>query len=521
MKSIKLFFFIYALALPIITIAQTVQWAVRPTSALLESYGQLYKIKRNGKTGLIDRDNNTIIPVEYDSITTFRNGYALLLNKKGEKMKIEGVVSDNDYDIQPVSEEIFATNYLWFSEGKMPIQGDGGWGYLGIDGNMIIPCQFQIAYPFSEGFASVKIDDMAYYINRNMDYLPVEGGEWGLVYASTFLGNEAVIYTKNMKGYVINRKGRQVRPYKVNVNSLKTNAIDHSVGNKAQIYNDHVANLPVDNSYVVYEENHLFGYKRNDQVLVPAQFEVAEPVRGDYANVRFNGQNGVIRFVEGNVNVNVLNDTVKVSSGFVESGSLQLSLPKDLEDAIVQLRIKDNSGKEMQVRSNVSQGTNRVFYFRPAEIPDESKAIRCNIDIYIDDIAFSKMSYIANYSVHKPQVEKTEDDDSGIIKPSLSAASFTLSAPKARTVRANPSDVFYITVAVSNSGDERGSANIVLYVDEKKIGESTVSVRGHGIANAVIAVPNVKKERWGKAKALLANNGKSSDIGEIHFLPFW
>ena len=525
MKNKRFTIVAFLCAIPILMFAQTIQWAVRPTSAQLESYGELYKVRRNGKIGLIDRHERTIIPVAYDSITPFRNGYALLLNNRGDKMKIEAVVSDGDYDIQPVLYEVYATNYPWFSEGKMPVEGNSGWGYLGTDGNMAIPCQFQIAYPFSEGVASVKIKDKAYYINRDMDYLNIEGAEWGLVYASTFSGNEAVIYTKNLKGYVIDKKGRQIRPYKVDAKNIKTNSYDHSVGNKAQMYNDQVSNLAIDNSYIVYEENRMFGYKRNGRVLVPPQFESAEPVRGDYANVRFKGQNGVIRFVDGDVDVRVVDSSVKINSGVVERGRLQLSLPEDLMDATVQINVNENHGREMQVRSNTNQGLNRLYYFQPVNAPEESETVQCDFEVLVDNLILNRSSFKVNYSVYKPVIEvpavSDEDKTSVVIKPVLTAASFALSNPTAKAKRANPSDVFYVSVAVSNNGDERGNANVILFVDEKRVGEGTISVRGHSVANAVIAVPNIKKERWAKTRAILANNGASSNVSEIHFLPFY
>ena len=89
--------------------AQTVQWAVRPTSAQLEGYGDLYKVRKNGKCGLIDRHNKTIIPADYDSISSFRDGFALAMNRRGNQFKIEAVISDGDYDLQPLSEEVYAT----------------------------------------------------------------------------------------------------------------------------------------------------------------------------------------------------------------------------------------------------------------------------------------------------------------------------------------------------------------------------------------------------------------------------
>ena len=124
--------------------AQTVQWAVRPTSAQIENYGSLLKVKKGGKCGLVNLNEQEIVPVKYDSISPFRDGYALVMNKDGNQMRIEGVLSEGDYEMLVPTETVYATRYMWFSDGKMPVNGTGGWGYLGTDGDLAIRCRFQL-----------------------------------------------------------------------------------------------------------------------------------------------------------------------------------------------------------------------------------------------------------------------------------------------------------------------------------------------------------------------------------------
>ena len=96
-----------------VCLSQTVQWAIRPTSAQLEGYGQLIKVKNKGKVGLIDHNSRIIVPAKYDSISPFRDGFALALNSVGKQLKIEAVISERDFDIQPLSETVYATQYSW------------------------------------------------------------------------------------------------------------------------------------------------------------------------------------------------------------------------------------------------------------------------------------------------------------------------------------------------------------------------------------------------------------------------
>jgi len=502
--------------------SQTVQWAVRPTSAKLEGYGNLVKLKEKGKVGMIDHNSRVIVPAKYDSISPFRDGYALALNSKNGQWKIEAVISEGDYDVQPLTETLYATQFVWFSEGKMPVKGAGGWGYLGTDGNIAIPCQFQAAFPFSEGLASVMLDDRAYYINRNIDYLPVEAGYGNLLFASTFSGEEAVVYSANgfnPKGFVINRKGRIVRPYKVKSTELKVNKYDHSVGNKEQNYKDQVLQMKEDGRYEIYKSNQLYGYKKGGIIVLPAQLEKAEPVRGNYANVRYKGQNGILRIVDGNFSHRMIKNNVEIIGTQVKKGSLLLSVPSALEDANLLLKMYDEDGKEMNTQSISNQGEQREYFFQPVELPAKSSSQKCKIEVWSDNLLlWSNMGEIS-YNVKKESPNKVEVPHPE--EPKLSIAYLSLSKIKAKSKRASPKNVFSVTVAVRNDGDLRGNATITLYVDDNQNGTKSVSVKGHGISDAIFNVSDIRKERYAKVKAVLKEGGgKKSSEANIHFMPF-
>ena len=516
----KLKLLILTLVLPIGISAQTMQWAVRPTFAQIEDYGQLLKVRNNGKTGLADRNGTTVIPVEYDSIGAFRDGYALLMNRSGKRLKIEAVVTEGDYEIQPVLEDVYATRYAWFCDSKMPVVGNGGWGYLGTDGNIAIPCQFQQAYPFSEGFASVKISDKAYFINRDMDYLNVEAGYGDLVFASTFSGNEAVVYSVNMKGYVINRRGRIVRPFKTKVEDLKTNRVDHSVGDRAQKYEEQVKQLEADNSYTIYEENGMYGYRRNGHVVLPAQLDKAEPVRGSYAKVVFKGKNGVLHIVEGNVDTKVVGNTVEVRRGRVGYGTLQLSLPDDMEDAAIRVRIVDARDRELQVKATTSRGVVRSFLFSPVDTPTKSENLSCKIEVWHDNLLLSESACNVSYKVIASQPRFATAESESENQPAIRVASLSLIDPTNNKKNADLNDNFHIVVKVKNSGDVRGEANVQLYVDGKPIDNRKVNVGAHGEAEAITSIPNIKKDRFAKVMAKLDNGASSKEVS-IRLLPFY
>ena len=507
--------------------AQTVQWAVRPSSAQIENYGQLLKVRKDGKCGLIDHSDQEVIPVRYDSITPFRDGFAFGLNKVGNQMKIEGVLSEGDYELMPVSETVYATSYLWFSEGKMPVKGEGGWGYLDTDGNIVIPCQYQIAYPFSEGFASVKLDNKTYYINRRMNYLPVEVGFGELVFGSTFSGQEAIVYSGyslTPKGYVINKRGKVLRKLKEKLSELKVNKYDHSVGNRAQLYKDQVQQLEVDGRYSVFQENGLYGYKKDGVVILPAQLDNAEPVRGEFANVQYKGQSGVLHFVDGSFAAEMENRKIDVVGKEVEKGFIKVNIPEALANAPLQMIMVDEQGEKMMVQALSTQGEQRSFSFLPAKVPNKSRKVNCTMELWSENLLLWKNNDNIEYAVAKPvaigETVKVKAEPAKADRK-MSIASFSLSAPKAKGKFADPNFIFYVNVVVQNTGDRSGNAVVALKVDGKQTGSPrSVNVRGRSFS-APVQLPvatNVKKERYTKVQATLSD-GKTSQEVVIHVMP--
>lgn len=519
--KIKAYLLSIALLLPIEQIcAQTVQWAVRPTSAQLEGYGRLIKVRKNGKCGLIDHYNQEVVPTEFDSITPFRDGHALVMNHRNKQLKIEGILSEGDSEMQPLTEEVYATQYMWFSDGKMPVSGYGGWGYLNTDGNIVIPCQFQKAYPFSQGYASVMIDDKAYYITRDMDYLPVEAGYGNLLFASSFSGDEAVVYSANSytpKGYVINRKGRIIRQYKVKPADLKVNKYDHSVGDRTKQMDEQVKQMELDTRYSVYENNHLYGYKKGGIIVLPAQLEKAEPVRGEYANVRFKGQNGILRIIDGSYSAQLENNQIEIRDKSAGKGILKLSLPAAFEDASIQLRMKDDQGNEMSIQPNINQGYQRSYSISPIDVPRNNIMTSYILEVWCDNLMLWEKEMNINYVVHKKPVSVTPDTPKS--QPDMKIASLSISKPRAKGKKASPQNNFFVTVNVTNKGDARGTATVSLSVDGKPLGNKSVTVRPNGSADAVFTISDVRKERYAKVRASLKNGDKIEEAS-IHFMPF-
>lgn len=497
--------------------AQTMNWAVKPTSARIENYGQLLKQRKEGKVGLLDYRGQEVVAAEYDSITPFSSGYALVINRAGHELKIEGLLAEGSNELTYVADDVYVTPYAWFSEGLMPVKGVSGFGYMDTQGNMRIPSVFEEAYPFSERWASVKMDGRAYYIDHDMDYLSVEAGYGDLVFASTFAGGEAVVYSHNMKGYVINTEGRKLRNYKVKPDHVEINTYDNSVGNKVQSFNKQSEKLPDDPTFEVYNENGLFGYRSGGKTILPAQFDKVSPVRGGYANVTLKGQTGILKTVNGNIDVEMETTVLEVPEGKTADGSLLLTLPDELKDDAVRLRMTDEQGREYAIRTASTENSQRRYSFTTPSLPSSPSQLitsKCTIEVWNNDLLLWKGEKDINFKI-------TSTTSSVVPSPvPLRPASLSLTSIAKKKERANRFDVFFIKVSVQNSGEMAGRARLTLFVNGKAVDRKNVNVAAKRTETVEFSVPNVKKRFIAKVRATFDNGSKSQEA-TIEFEPFY
>jgi hypothetical protein len=141
-------------------------------------------VKYEGKFGFIDRTGSWFIEPQFDSVSNFWNGYASVFenNKEGIINTYGKKIIDCKYDfiglfedglalimigdsvnyINTKGELISKTNFFDgedFSEGLAEIQfsDNGKWGYIDIDGTLIIDTLFSLTYEFKAGIAEVEI----------------------------------------------------------------------------------------------------------------------------------------------------------------------------------------------------------------------------------------------------------------------------------------------------------------------------------------------------------------------------
>ena len=176
-----------------------------------------YLLEKDGLSGIVDKDFNTLVPVVYTDLTAAGFNIHRAVAYKDGKCGYIDIHNNTTIDFQ------FEECGL-FQEGLAPVKSEGKWGYIDMDGNIVIPCQFDDAYHFSEGFAAVMIDNKWGFIGETGEvvieakYNDVEyfseglapvmvGEEWGYINtkgemvieprfenAFTFHDNQAMVY---------------------------------------------------------------------------------------------------------------------------------------------------------------------------------------------------------------------------------------------------------------------------------------------------------------------------------------
>jgi hypothetical protein len=154
----------------------------------LEYYEGLARIKLNGKYGFYDKDQNLVIPAEYDFATTFTDGYSEvrqdkkygyidktgkvivpikyddIINynqalQKGEAVKVElndkkGLISIRGEIVSPKYDAIAS-----FANGLAKVELNGKSGFIDQSGRVVIPIKYQSAYgPDKFGLIEVMLE---------------------------------------------------------------------------------------------------------------------------------------------------------------------------------------------------------------------------------------------------------------------------------------------------------------------------------------------------------------------------
>lgn len=360
----KISIFFTALLLSLTAQAQTVKWCIHPEYDDITYFGEdLFKcVDHSGKVQLVDWDGKELLHVDADAVTDFAEGYAVVL--KGNK--ILGILAQaRGHNFQTVTGDYSMTQYPFFSEGLLAVaDSKGKMGYMDVKGNIAIPCKYEEARPFKQGWASVEIEKKkVYYINPQGRTRNPEGFHGGkLTKGSSFNENKQAVVA-NYQDYAVIGTNMQVIE-KINYTSdLPVRVCDYAYSKEAKPCQE-ASNYEkvADDRIETYSGNGGYGYQwknGDDKYRLPAQFREAQPFYNGRAIVVKNGKCGVLELLEGKFVANWPNDLRVYPDGKSNLLRFSLEVPSTLDSDQISLEFDEGDG-------NYQKNTQLIYEFRPS-----------------------------------------------------------------------------------------------------------------------------------------------------------
>ncbi len=290
--------------------AQVATWGVRPGiySNIETLAGDLFVVTKDGRAGVIGSDGTVVVPAEASRITGFYEGYALALKSESGQERILGILS-KDGRFRKVDGTYFAIpEQEFFSGGLLSMMDSrGNAGYMDTQG--VVKKTFdgiEWCSPFSEGYASIGYEKSYRLIDSGFNIVKVQLGIAPLWGGANPYKGQAILWDGNGKFYDFDintgvarpASGAMVaklKPYNYNFKYDYLGCLDFITnrGNAIPYEKDGqtgVAQLKAS------EKGGKYGYvNSNGDVVVPYQFDAAQPFYGDRAIVKTGNSYGLLR----------------------------------------------------------------------------------------------------------------------------------------------------------------------------------------------------------------------------------
>lgn len=108
--------------------------------------------KQGNSYGYFNLEGEMVIDVGENYASDFSEGYAYIYEKSTDKYGM--IDKHGNWIIKPIYEQL-----SYMSEGLIPFERDDKWGFIDIEGTVIIPNQFWSVLPFTNGMARVNPRD--------------------------------------------------------------------------------------------------------------------------------------------------------------------------------------------------------------------------------------------------------------------------------------------------------------------------------------------------------------------------
>jgi hypothetical protein len=465
--------------------AQSVQWALKPKYTSLQYYTEgLYKIHLNGKVGLLSKAGDEFLEALYDSITPFNNGYALAINRERGKYAIKKIINNNN-SLTTVTGNYYLTKYPYFSEDLLCVtNANKNYGYLSKTGQLAIECKYLDAHPFFNGRASITLKSKnVVYIKEDGSYMSMDPGQGYIVFGSSFCNEEAVVYTIDRKGYVINTEGHSLHSFNQSIESLQVNTSDYRIEGsscKVSSENNDSYNKTQSDGIIPFQENGLYGYKNGNVTILPEQFTAASPFQGGYAKVTKEGKIGILKLVTGSFSGSLLNDNIKVEKGKSEMIKYKVTCPPIWKDNSLTLHIDNNNGQSEELQPTVN--IDGCLYKISPQIKDHEEKITYNLSLQQDGLVLweGKQDVHLIYIIVPPPIPIVHEAIFETSRPMVESGKVKDKKTGKLCYRADANDKCHVCAEVRNISHGSGEITVSIYANNNKLSTESFYIPGGG-----------------------------------------
>jgi hypothetical protein len=270
------------------------QFILQPSfQELSEADSEIYMGVRNEKSGYVLRSGDTLTSFDFDVAGDFNNGYAVV--SKNEKSGI--VNSKGQFIINPSFDDLVFISPRFLKA----MNSNDQWGIITVDGDTVLPFDYDGIGEYSGGFAMVVKGDKCGYIDEaRSQVIPIKFNFIPTMLTSGKFENGFALLKGKFKSTLIDSTGKAV--------SLR-GAEDYGKPS---------------NGFFPVRKNSKWGFANaSGKIIIACKYQSVEPFTFNHAVVRSNKLSGVIDSTGKEIIPPTYNDVIVESTGIiVKSNSL-------------------------------------------------------------------------------------------------------------------------------------------------------------------------------------------------------
>lgn len=381
----KKYLFLVATAVitPLFTLAQTAEWLVAPQYSEMAYFANhMYKVKQNGKVGVVSADGEVLVKPEYDAINLFYEGRTMFVNRTSGGWQLMGVLTDDGTVSYPRDTYYLLPDYMFYSEGFLPVRNASGqYGYLDTNCDEAFPFVDDEVKPFSEGLAVVGSGDSFRWVTTSGERVDMRLKD-GYAYDGTNYYNGEVIVSDEVEHlYQVGGDGK-LRKVKFNISGDDLDYL-YRYGSTSGSEIPYTKYTPTYSyAWTPEQRDGLWSYMSSQgKLLAPFQYDKVEPFIDGVAIAKTEGKYGLLHVVPDNSTFSTSTKQNKhiFSAGGVCSCEFSLSVPEKWKGQPISVLLKDpDTGSQLEIEKT---GRNKYsFDYKPdASSPSEDKAFRVEV----------------------------------------------------------------------------------------------------------------------------------------------